>query len=61
MIKDDPTIARIREIRHRISELCDHDPQKIVEYYIQLQKKYQKRLVNLSEIKELYEEDLAQA
>ncbi len=42
----DPTIARIREARHRISEKCGHDPKKLVEYYIQLQKgKYADRLV----------------
>lgn len=42
--KSDPTIERIREIRHRISEEHSHDPQKIVEYYLELQKKYQERL-----------------
>ena len=33
-MKDDPTIRRIREVRHRISEQCDHDPEKLVAYYI---------------------------
>lgn len=33
-MKDDPTISRIREARHRISEKCGHDPQKLVEYYL---------------------------
>ncbi|MGA9995390.1 MAG: hypothetical protein WBP93_08250 [Pyrinomonadaceae bacterium] len=42
--KDDPTIERIRETRHRISEEHGHDPQKIVEYYLELQKKYKQRL-----------------
>ena len=42
--KDDPTIERIRKTRHRISEEHGHDPQKIVEYYLELQKKYQQRL-----------------
>lgn len=42
----DPTIARIREARHRISEKCGHDPKKLVEYYKQLQEeKYSDRLV----------------
>ena len=49
-MKDNPTISRIREARHRISEKCDHDPQKLVAYYIDLQKKHQNRLVNLTEI-----------
>ncbi len=46
MMKDDPTIAPIREIRRRISALCGHGPKRIVKYYIALQKKYQERLVN---------------
>ena len=45
MIKDDSTIARIREIRHQISERFNHDPKKIVEYYIELQKKYKDRFL----------------
>ena len=44
--KDDPTITRIREARHRISEECGHDPQKMVEYYSKLQKKYQSRIIS---------------
>ena len=48
--QDDPTIARIRETRHRISERFDHDPQKLVAYYIELQKEYQDRLWDNSEI-----------
>ncbi len=39
----DPAIERIREVRHRISEEHGHDPQRIVEYYLELQKKYQPR------------------
>jgi len=44
--KDDPTITRIREARHKISEDCEHDPQKMVEYYVELQKKYQERVIS---------------
>ncbi len=44
--KDDPTIARIREARHQISEECGHDAQRIVEYYGKLQKKYQDRIIS---------------
>ncbi|MCX6027943.1 MAG: hypothetical protein NT169_01410 [Chloroflexi bacterium] len=49
--KDDPAIAEIREVRHRISERFGHDPQRIVAYYIELQKKYQHRLLVDSESK----------
>jgi hypothetical protein len=42
----DPTIERIREARHRISEKCGHDPKRLVEYYMKLQaEKYADRLV----------------
>lgn len=45
-MKSDPTIARIREARHRISERCGHDPKRLVEYYVRLQEKeYADRLV----------------
>jgi hypothetical protein len=45
-MKPDPTIARVREARHRISEQCGHDPKRLVEYYLKLQEeKYADRLV----------------
>ena len=46
--RDDPTIARIRETRHQISERFGHDPQKLIAYYVGLQKKYQDRVVGES-------------
>jgi hypothetical protein len=33
----DPVIDELREVRHRISAMCDHDPHKLVAYYLQLQ------------------------
>lgn len=42
----DPVIDEIREIRHRISERCDHDPAKLVAYYGELQKRHRDRLVD---------------
>ena len=47
--KDDPTIERIRKARHKISKECGHDPQRIVEYYSQLQEKYKDRIISDSE------------
>jgi len=41
----DPTLDHVREVRHRISEQCAHDPKKLVEYYIKLQAKYADRLL----------------
>ena len=42
-LNPDPAIERIREVRHQISEKHGHDPQKLVSYYIELQKQYQSR------------------
>ncbi len=42
--KDDPTIERIRETRRRISAEHGHDPQRVVKYYAELQRKYQHRV-----------------
>lgn len=44
-MNDEPTLTRIRKARQRISEKCGHDPEKLVEYYIELQKQYQDRLI----------------
>jgi hypothetical protein len=44
----DEAIEQIREIRHTISEEHGHDPQKLVDYYIELQKQYP----HLSQFKE---------
>ena len=41
----DPVIDEIREIRHRISVLCDHDPAKLVAYFQQIQEQYRDRLI----------------
>jgi hypothetical protein len=49
MLKDDPVIDQIRAARSLISARFNHDPKRIVEYYIKFQEKYKKRLVNLAE------------
>jgi hypothetical protein len=46
--KSDPVIDEIREVRHRISARFDHDPERLVAYYVELQKQYQERLVGSS-------------
>lgn len=45
MVKTDPTIERIRQVRHEISEQCNHDSRKLVEYYIRYQQRYKDRLL----------------
>lgn len=41
----DPVIDEIREIRHRISAECDHDPAKLVAYFQKIQEQYSDRLI----------------
>ena len=41
----DPVIDEIREIRHRISAQCEHNPAKLVAYFRQIQDQYQDRLI----------------
>ncbi len=45
-MKTDPVIDRIREVRNIISEECNHDPKKIVEYYMEKQKKKKSLSIN---------------
>jgi hypothetical protein len=42
---NDPVIEEIRDIRHRISARFDHDPERLVAYYMELQKRYKERLI----------------
>lgn len=45
-MQSDPIIDQIREVRHRISEEFGHDPARLVEHYMKLEKeKYGDRLV----------------
>jgi len=44
----DPVIDEIREVRHRISARFAHDPTQLVAYYIELQKQYQDRLIEIA-------------
>ncbi len=39
-MKPDPTIDKIKKTRHEISKEFDHDPEKLVKYYMEYQKKY---------------------
>ncbi len=44
--QSDPVIDEIREVRNRISARFDHDPARLVAYYIKLQEQHQERLIN---------------
>ena len=43
--RSDPVIDEIREVRHRISARCGHDPTQLVAFYMEMQKQYQDRLM----------------
>jgi hypothetical protein len=45
MMKNDVNIKNIRDIRHKISEQQQHDPHKLVKYYIKKQQQHRNRLV----------------
>lgn len=45
----DEEIARIREVRHRISEEFGHDPYRLVAYYMERQKEHPEKLVPVPE------------
>jgi hypothetical protein len=44
-IESDPVIEEVREVRHRISARFDHDPHRLVAYYMELQKQFDDRLI----------------
>jgi hypothetical protein len=46
--QNDVVVDEIREVRHRISEQFDHDPERLAAYYMELQQRYADRLVGTS-------------
>jgi hypothetical protein len=44
----DPIIDEVRTVRRRISAQFDHDPKKLVEHYMELQKRHSDRLIGRS-------------
>ena len=48
--QSDPVIDEIREVRHQISARVDHDPARLVAYYLKLQEQYRDRLIDPSKI-----------
>lgn len=43
--QDDAVIAEIRAVRRRISQRAGHDPAQLVAYYMEMQRRYEDRLV----------------
>ena len=46
--RSDPVIDEIRQVRHEISARFDHDPARLVAYYMEFQKRYRDRLIDRS-------------
>jgi len=46
---DDEDIARVREVRHRISERFGHDPYRLVAHYIERQQDREHSAVRTTE------------
>jgi hypothetical protein len=44
--QNDPVIDEIREVRHRISQRLDHDPARLVAYYMEMQEEYRDRMID---------------
>ena len=44
-METDSPLQRVRKARMAISERCNHDPKKLVEYYLKLQERDANRLV----------------
>ena len=51
-IRTDQPIDEIRELRHRISARFDHDPARLVAYYMKLQEQYRDRLIDTAKTTE---------
>ena len=43
---EDEPIERIRRTRHEISAQHGHDPRRLVEYYMELQKAHEQQLID---------------
>jgi hypothetical protein len=43
--RQDTAITRIREVRHHISEQCGYDPQRVIAYYLELQRQFTEQLL----------------
>jgi hypothetical protein len=47
--QSDPVVDEVRAVRHEISARFDHDPERLVAYYMELQKQYRDRLIETEE------------
>lgn len=57
--QSDPVIDEIRAIRQRISARFDHDPARLVAYYMELQERHRERLIDRPKAPERGDESAA--
>jgi hypothetical protein len=43
---NDPLLEELDEARHRIFAKCDHDPEKVFDYFMEYQKQFADRLIS---------------
>lgn len=48
---NDPLLEELDEARRRIFAKCDHDPEKVYEYFMEYQKQFADRLIGRHEKK----------
>lgn len=48
-LPEDPVIDEVREVRHRISERLGHDPKRLVQHYIELQREHRGPVIDAPE------------
>ena len=48
---NDPLLEELDEARSRIFAKCDHDPEKVYEYFMEYQKQFADRLISRHEEK----------
>jgi hypothetical protein len=47
------TLVRVRNARHQISEKFNHEPEKLIRYYMELQKNYKNHFADSRENQEI--------
>ena len=47
--QSDLVINELREVRHRISARFDHDPTRLVAFYMEMQRQFQGQLIEVTE------------
>ena len=57
--QSDPVVDEIHEVRRRISARFDHDPARLVAYYMELQEQHRDRLIDRPKATERSDESAA--